>query len=107
MVDAADQRVVEVNSMNQTVWQFYTNETQGSTAQPYPSNAVRLADGDTSIADTLNDRIIVVNTQGQIVYQYGTTNLVGNGPDQLFAPYSGYVIGDYTGQTLPPGIPPA
>jgi hypothetical protein len=85
------------------VWQFYTNETQGSTADPYPSNAVRLANGDTSIADTLNNRIIVVNIQGQIVYQYGTTNQVGNGPDQLFAPYSGYVIGDYTGQTLPPG----
>jgi hypothetical protein len=96
--------VVEVNPMNQTVWQFYTNETQGSTAQPYPSNAVRLANGDTSIADTLNDRVIVVDTQGQIVYQYGITNLAGNGPDQLFEPYSGYVIGDYAGQTLPAGV---
>jgi hypothetical protein len=28
---------------------------------------------------------------------------VGNGPNQLNGPYTAFVIGDYTGQTPPPG----
>jgi len=31
-------------------------------------------------------------------------NVPGNGPDKLNAPYAAFVIGDYTGQTPPPGM---
>jgi hypothetical protein len=41
------------------------------------------------------------------VFQYGMTNKPGVGPNQLYVPYTAYVIGDYTGQTPPPagGVP--
>jgi plastocyanin len=109
IADASNQRVIEINQQNQTVWQYYTNMSAGSNPTPYPANAVRLADGDTSIADWFNQRIVVVNSQNQTVYQYGMTNVPGNGPNQLYGPYTGFVIGDYTGQTVPPGetTPPA
>jgi plastocyanin len=104
IADAGHSRIVEVSSQGNVVWQYFTNQTQGSNPTPYPSNAVRLANGDTSIADTLNNRCIVVNNAGQIVYQYGKTNVPGAGPNELNWPYSCYLIGDYTGQTVPPGI---
>jgi len=104
IADAGHSRIVEVNPQGQVVWQYYTNQTQGSNPSPYPSNAVRLADGDTSIADTLNNRVLIVNSHNQTVYQYGMTNVQGNGPNQLNWPYSSYVIGDYTGMTLPQGV---
>jgi PQQ-like domain len=101
IVDAANSRVLEVSTQGNVVWQFFTNRSEGSNAISYPSNAVRLSDGATAISDTGNDRVIVVDNSGQIVYQYGKTNDPGDGPDQLNGPYSAYVIGDYTGQTLP------
>jgi len=104
IADAGHSRIVEVNAQGEVVWQYYTNQSKGSNPTPYPSNAVRLADGDTSIADTLNDRVIIVNSANQTVYQYGMTNVQGNGPGQLDWPYSAYVIGDYTGQTVPSGL---
>lgn len=104
IADAGHSRIVEVNPQGQVVWQYYTNKSQGSVAAPYPSNAVRLADGDTSIADTFNERVLIVNSANQTVYQYGMTNSSGNGPNQLNWPYSAYVIGDYTGMTLPQGV---
>jgi hypothetical protein len=106
IADAAHSRVVEVSPQGSVVWQYFTNQSQESNATPFPSNAVRLANGDTSIADTLNNRIVVVNTAGQIVWQYGMTNVAGDGANQLNWPYSGYVIGDYTGMTTPPGAIP-
>ncbi len=66
------------------------------------TNAVRLADGDTSIADQFKDRAIIINPNKQVAFQYGMTNVPRNGPDQLYGPYTSYVIGDYTGQTPPP-----
>ena len=60
------------------MWQYFTNDSPAnSIAAPYPSNAVRLADGDTSIADTLNERVLIVNSANQTVYQYGMTNVGG------------------------------
>jgi PQQ-like domain len=103
IVDSGHSRVLEISSQDSTVWQYYTNQSQGSNSTPSPSYALRLAGGDTVISDTLNDRIIVVDASGQIVYQYGMTNGPGVGPNELDGPYSGYVIGDYTGQTAPPG----
>ena len=103
IADAGNNRVVEVNLHHVVVWQYYTNTSTGSNAAPQPTGAVRTASGLTVIADQFNNRVIVVNdTTSAIVYQYGTTNVVGNGANQLYAPYSATVMGDYTGQTVPP-----
>ncbi|MDA4131814.1 MAG: PQQ-binding-like beta-propeller repeat protein, partial [Thaumarchaeota archaeon] len=104
IVDSGDSRVIEVSPGGSVVWQFFTNSTQGSNPAPAPTYAVRLANGDTVIADSLNDRIIAVDMEGQIVYQYGETNVPGEGPNELNGPYSAYVLGDYTGQTVSYGV---
>lgn len=104
IVDSGHSRIVEISSQDDVVWQYFTNQSQGSNPAPSPTYAFRLANGDTVITDSLNDRIIAVNTQGQIVYQYGETNVPGVGPGELNGPYSAYVIGDYTGRTVPPGV---
>jgi plastocyanin len=107
IANAGHSTVVEVSPQGKIVWQYNTSLSQGSSKTPYPSNVVRLANGDTSIADTLNNRCLVVNSQNQTVYQYGETNVAGDGPNQLNWPYSCYIIGDYTGQTVPPGVTPS
>jgi hypothetical protein len=86
----------------QIVFTYFTNSSVKSNPTPTPTNAVRLAGGDTMIADQNNNRVILINPQKQIVFQYGITNVAGNGFDKLFGPYTGFVIGDYTGQTPPP-----
>jgi hypothetical protein len=73
----------------------------GSFPQPFPAHAVRLADGDTLIADQLNDQVIEVNSKGQLVFAYGQTQVAGKGPNQLWAPYDAKVVGDFTGFSTP------
>lgn len=102
ITDAGHNRIIEVTPTKQVVFQYYTNTSADSNANPSPSNAVRLANGNTMIADQFNSRVIEINPQKQIVFQYGMTNVTGQGFDQLFDPYTGFVIGDYTGQTVPP-----
>jgi len=84
------------------VFEYFTNTQAGSNPNPLPTNAVRLADGNTSIADQFNDRVLIVGPHHHINFQYGMLNVVGNGPNQLDGPYTSFVIGDYTGQTPPP-----
>jgi hypothetical protein len=102
ITDSGHARILEVSPDNKIVWQYYTNTTAGSNSNPLPTNAVRLANGNTIISDQFNDRVLVVDRSGNTVFQYGTTNSSGSGPNQLFGPYTAYVIGDYTGQTQPP-----
>ena len=102
ITDSGNNRVVEVTPANQTVFTFYTNSSVGSNATPLPTNAVRIAGNDTIIADQFNNRVIVIDSTGTIVFQYGVTNVVGSGFNQLFGPYTAFVVGDYTGQTHPP-----
>jgi hypothetical protein len=105
IADAGHNRVVEISPSNATVFQYATNSSAGSNPNPQPTGAVRYPGGYTVIADQFNDRVIVVNdATSAITYQYGTTNTVGNGPDQLNAPYSADVIGSYLGQTHPPAV---
>ncbi|MDA4116379.1 MAG: hypothetical protein OK442_07485, partial [Thaumarchaeota archaeon] len=104
IVDSGHARVIEVTPDKHAVFQYFTNTQLGSNPNPSPSNAVMLRDGRISIADQFNDRAFVINGQKQNVYQYGQLNVAGNGPDQLNAPYTAFVIGDYTGQTPPPGV---
>ncbi len=102
IVDSGHSRVIVVTPAKQIVFQYFTNTSPNSNTSPDPSNAVRLSNGDTMIADQFNSRVILINPQKQIVWQYGMTNVTGHGFDQLFDPYTGFVIGDYTGQTIPP-----
>lgn len=102
IVDSGHSRIVEINEQKSIVFQYFTNATSGSNSSPTPSNAVRLVNGETSIADQFNDRIIIIDSKGNTVFQYGMTNMTGVGTNELNAPYSAFVIGDYTGQTPPP-----
>ena len=102
ITDSGNNRIIEVTPSGQIVFQYFTNKGQHSVANPNPTGAVRLNDGETTIADQFNDRIMVLTKDKQIEFQYGMTGIVGNGPDQLNAPYSAVVIGDYTGVTPPP-----
>ena len=105
IVDSGHSRIVEINKQRNIIFQYFTNATSGSNPSPTPSNAVRLVNGETSIADQFNDRIIIIDSKGNAVFQYGMTNMTGVGTSELNAPYSAFVIGDYTGQTLPPQNP--
>jgi hypothetical protein len=102
ITDSGHSRIVEINAQKMVVWQYFTNHGPKSNSAPLPTNAVRLAGGDTMIADQFNHRVLVVDPMKQIVWQYGQTNAAGVGFNQLFGPYTGYVIGDYTGVTVPP-----
>jgi len=102
ITDSGHSRIVEVTAAKHVVFQYFTNTQANSNAAPSPTNAVRLAGGDTMIADQFNSRIILITPQKQIAFQYGMTNVTGHGFNQLFDPYTGFVIGDYTGQTVPP-----
>ena len=105
IVDSGHSRIVEINEQKNIVFQYFTNATSGSNPSPTPSNAVRLVNGETSIADQFNDRTIIIDSKGNTVFQYGMTNMTGVGSNELSAPYSAFVIGDYTGQTPPPPKP--
>ncbi len=102
ITDGGHSRILEVTMSKQIVFQYFTDTSPKSNSAPMPSNAVRIAGGDTIIADQFNDRVIVINSAKQIVFQYGETNHSGSGFDRLFGPYTGFEIGDYTGQTPPP-----
>ncbi len=105
LTDAGGNRVVEVDPTDTIVWQFSTSSRPGSNPAPAPTRAVRLANGDTLISDQFNDQVLRVNGDGKIMAAYGTINNPGFSPHsaltKLNAPYSAYVIGDYTGLTPP------
>ena len=102
ITDSGHARIIEVTKEKKVVFEYFTNKTPDSNANPLPTNAVKLANGDISIADQFNHRAIIINPHKHIVFQYGMTNQPGKGPDQLYGPYTSYVVGDFTGQTVPP-----
>lgn len=102
ITDSGHSRIVEINQSKHVVFQYFTDTQSGSNSAPLPTNAVQLANGSISIADQFNNRAMIINRDKTINFQYGILNVVGNGPDQLDAPYTAFVIGDYTGQTPPP-----
>lgn len=64
IADTGNNRVIELDSTNKTVWEYKT----GLAA---PRWAERLENGNTLIADTGNNRIIEVNQSGDIVFGIG------------------------------------
>jgi outer membrane protein assembly factor BamB len=104
ITDSGNSRIIEVTHNKQVVFQYFTNTSANSNAAPLPTNAVRLKNGNTMIADQFNDRAFAINEHKQVVWQYGQTNVPGNSTGLLNAPYTAFVIGDYTGQTPPPNL---
>lgn len=102
ITDSGNNRIVQVTQSKQVDFQYFTNKGPKSNPNPNPTGAVHLADDDICIADQFNNRVIIIDGNKNIEFQYGMTNVVGNGPNQLNAPYSAVVIGDYTGVTRPP-----
>jgi len=104
ITDSNNARIVEVNSQDRPVWQYLTNTRAGSNPTPLPTRAVRLANGNTLISDQFNNQVIEVNGALQVVASYGKINDPGFSPStaaHMNAPYSAYVIGDFTGITSP------
>ena len=104
LTDSNNNRIVEVDPSDSPVWQFFTDQRAGSNSAPLPTRAVRLRNGNTLISDQFNDQVIEVDTSKVIVASYGIINDPGFNPQaatQMNAPYSAYVIGDYTGITPP------
>jgi hypothetical protein len=104
ITDSGHARIIEVTPDMRVVFEYFTNTQPGSNPSPLPTNAVSLRNGDISIADQFNNRALVINEDKQTVFEYGQLNVAGNGANQLNGPYTSFVIGDYTGQTPPPGI---
>jgi hypothetical protein len=107
LTDSNNSRIVEVDPRDNPVWEYFTNTRPGSNPSPLPTRAVRLANGNTLISDQFNDQVIEINPSKIIVASYGTINDPGFSPStaiQMNAPYSAYVIGDYTGITPPFGF---
>jgi len=100
ITDSSHSRVLEVTPDKKIVYEYFTNTDAGSNSAPLPTNAVQLVDGSLSIADQFNNRVLIVDPKME--FEYGMINVTGNGPNQLNAPYTSFVIGDYTGQTPPP-----
>jgi len=106
ITDSGNSRIVETDETGTIFWQFLTNTRAGSNPAPLPTRAVRLANGNTLISDQFNHQVISVDPEGNIVASasYGTINAPGfdlHDAKVMNAPYSAYVIGDYTGITPP------
>ncbi len=112
ITDSNNSRIVETDENGNDFWHFITNTRPGSTQCPllgtmcpFPTRAVRLANGDTLISDQFNDQVIRVDSSGNIVTSYGTINTPGfsltSAATQMNGPYSAYIIDDYTGLTPP------
>jgi outer membrane protein assembly factor BamB len=107
ITDSNNSRIVEVDAGDNPVWQYFTNARPGSDASPLPTRAVRLRNGNTLISDQFNDQVIEIDAAKNIVASYGTINMPGfsrRSAAHMNAPYSAYVIGDYTGITPPIGF---
>src|SRR6266566_3605766 len=107
ITDQGNERIIEVRRTdNAIVWQYGENGVVGMGPNQLnnPNAAERLANGNILISDENNDQVIEVNPSKAIVASYGIINDPGFSPStaiQTNAPYSAYVIGDYTGITPP------
>jgi hypothetical protein len=105
ITDSNNSRIVETDESGDDFWHFLTNARPGSNSMPLPTRAVRLGNGDTLISDQFNHQVIRVDSSGNIVASYGNINQPGYGTENVSqgmnAPYSAYVVHDYTGITPP------
>jgi NHL repeat len=71
IADENNNRVIEVNSNHQIVWQ-YTDQLK------FAAFASRLPNGDTLITDSGHARIVEINSSKQVVFQYFTDTQAGS-----------------------------
>ena len=103
ITDSNNNRVIEIDAAGTIVFTYVTNTRPGSVANPLPTRAIRMCDGRTLISDQYNSQVIEINGNGDILFSYGQIGVIGNGPNQLDAPYDAKEIGDYVGITPPFG----
>ena len=99
ITDSNNSRILEINRKKEIVFRYITNEQPGSIAAPLPTRAVRLRNGDTVISNQFDDQVIEIDLHGHIAFTQGMIAKIGTGFNQLNAPYSAYLIGDFTGLT--------
>jgi hypothetical protein len=105
--DSGHNRVLEVDSQGSVVWSYVTTSRyapDAGNANPTPTRAVRLANGNTLISDQFNHQVFEIDhaTPAHVLFSYGQLNVAGNAAGQLNAPYDAKGVGDFTGLTLPP-----
>jgi outer membrane protein assembly factor BamB len=103
ITDSNNNRVIEITSTGSVVFTYVTNTRTGSVKSPLPTRAIRMCDGRTLISDQYNNQVIEIDRKGDILFSYGQIGVIGNGPNQLDAPYDAKEIGDYVGITPPFG----
>lgn len=103
ITDSLNNRILEVNAAGSVVFTYYTNQQQGSVANPNPTRAIRLCNGNTLISNQLDGQVIEIDPQSNIVLSIGQLGVNGHGTGQLNSPYDAKVVGDYTGITPPFG----
>ena len=90
IADYRNHRVIEVNSAGGIVWQYGTGSPDEPGSGPNelnnPTDAERLPNGNTLIADYSNHRVIEVTSARKIIGQYGTSGVAGSGENQLNHP---------------------
>ncbi len=104
ITDSGNNRILVVTMTKRVVFRYATNHRPGSMANPLPTRAVLLRNGDILISDQFNDQVIEINRFKQIVFTQGKIQVDGAGFNRLNAPYDAKVIGDYTGLTPPFGF---
>jgi outer membrane protein assembly factor BamB len=92
-----DNRVLLVDHGGRIVWQYGSFGVTGADDNQLntPVQATYLPSGNVLITDQGNERIIEVErAHNRIVWQYGTTGVIGAGPDQLNNPNSAELLGN-------------
>ena len=99
ITDSNHNRVLIVTMKGKVVFDYATNARKGSMAKPLPTRAVMLRNGNILISDQFNDQVIEINMHKRIVFAQGMVQADGASFNHLNAPYSAYVVGDFTGLT--------
>jgi hypothetical protein len=102
IADQFNNRVIEVNSAHQIVWQFGDGSSKAGPNSVVGTNDAERVGGLTLISGTgtppgadpsclkpngcPDNRVMLVNRADQIVWQYGTAGMTGSGFDQLNTP---------------------
>ncbi len=73
-------RIIEISPQGHILWQHTTGLDR-------PTIAIELPNGNILATDDENQRVIVIDKQtNKVIWQYGTTGVMGSGPNQLFRP---------------------
>jgi hypothetical protein len=94
ITDSNNNRVIEIDRKAHLTFTHVTNTRPGSMANPLPTRAIRMCNGNTLIRDQYNDQVFEIDRTGNIVFSDGEIGVVGQGHGQLNAPYDAKEIGD-------------